>query len=104
MFLQDFHQVRMGRDVDVISSVLSVEGGFSTSLDAHERLLIFGEVPLGEPQSHSSIAVAVVSGGVLGVVAIEFRRPRLRLRLGVVDLDPPLRLEHCLILGRVEPK
>ncbi|KAF3432883.1 hypothetical protein FNV43_RR23985 [Rhamnella rubrinervis] len=78
----------MGGDVDVVSFVLSVKRSLSSDLDAHERLLIFGHIAFRGSQSHSSIVLAavvvpdgVVSGG-------------MRLRLGIVNLDPPLRLKR----------
>lgn len=78
----------MGGDVDVVSFVLSVKRSLSSDLDAHERLLIFGHIAFRGSQSHSSIvlALAVVLDGVVS--------GGMRLRLGIVNLDPPLRLKR----------
>lgn len=53
LFLEDFHQELIRGYIDVIPLVITMKRGFSTDLDAHEGLLIFGHIPIGGPQFQS---------------------------------------------------
>lgn len=77
----------MGRDVEVVSFVVSVERGFSANLDAHEGFLVVGDVAVGGFETDRFLRFV----GVRNVVVF-----------GIFDLDPPRHLLEPLNRNRRE--
>lgn len=79
LLLQNLHQIRMRRDVDIVPLVVPMKRSFSSNFESHERLLVVGDVAGRLPRPQSLL--------LLFICGIELGRRRFWL----FDLNSPLR-------------